>query len=159
MEGLAWLLQVALVALAFGCGIPALVYLAYKGNLREPKKREEAPIIEGFPETPFFTAMKKGEDAQRLPAEVFTAMKSRRSTDEDVERLSELERPGWERIYDQVAIKGFVYIPKPVLRRIVREILEEQRALEEAKAKSEAQGDSEKPVKPKPSDRLEVRRG
>jgi len=150
MEGLTWLLQVALVALAFGCGIPALAYLAFKGDLRESKKREES-FVEGSAEPSIFTAMKKGDD--------FTAMKNKHGTDEDVERLSELDRPGWERIYDQVAIKGFCYIPKPVLRRIVREILEEQRALEEAKAKSEAQGDSEKPVKPKPSDRLAVRRG
>ncbi|MGB9671929.1 MAG: hypothetical protein ACPLZY_02145 [Candidatus Norongarragalinales archaeon] len=41
-DGLDQLLPTLLLALAVGCGVPALIYLAFHGNLREKPKPEKA---------------------------------------------------------------------------------------------------------------------
>lgn len=44
------LLQTMLLALAVGCGVPSLVYLAFKGNLREPDKKQPTTVEKTEPQ-------------------------------------------------------------------------------------------------------------
>ena len=114
MLGVAELLQIALLALAFGCGIPALAYLAFKGNIREAKSDFKEDVQE-----PKKEAEKK---------------------DGDLQALTSLEMEGWEQLYAKVPIKGYIYIPKPVLKEVLREIeVQCQQALQMREKPAEAQ--------------------
>lgn len=127
MPGAAELLQIMLLALAFICGIPALAYLAFKGNVREPKK--EAQTLQP---TPTVEEKESG----------------------DLQGLAVIDVEGWERFYAKVAVKGYIFIPKPVLKEIIREIEGERRPA--------SQQMKEKPAEPQPfkseTRKLEVRR-
>ena len=57
-------LQTVMLALAVGCGAPALIYLAFKGTLRDEKKAEPKEIeFELLPDLPTST---QRESQQRL---------------------------------------------------------------------------------------------
>ena len=103
------MLPIVLLALAVGCGVPALIYLAFHGTLREGKERVSEQSVE------------KAEKEEK--SEVQPSLLAGRK---DFVRLPALT-------------EGYVYISKDILEMLVEEDLHKQAKPTEKRVKPSGQ--------------------